>query len=146
MSKYDHTSYPDVSRGNEGGAFQPSLSIAAGLNSRDLPLDHLDQNSKMCRILTHCGNRRFGAIRNLRKMKQMALPIYVLKPLHLRSNPPVLHRKEKNIHRINRLTLRSSGITSVDVVGTGPQTGLRGTVFSKVINLGYRTRLAVKTE
>jgi hypothetical protein len=64
----------------------------------------------------------------------------------LRSNPPVLHRKENNIHRINRLPLRSSGITSVDVVGTGPRRGLGGTVFSKVRNLGYRTRLAVKTE
>ena len=64
----------------------------------------------------------------------------------LRSNPRVLHRKEKNIYRINRLPLRSSGFTCVDVVGTGLQTGLRGTVFSKVRNLGYRTRLAVKTE
>jgi hypothetical protein len=37
----------------------------------------------------------------------------------LRNDPPVLHRKDNNIHRINPLPLRSSGITSVDVVGTG---------------------------
>ena len=32
--------------------------------------------------------------------------------------------EKRNIHRINRLPLRSLDITSVDVVGTGPQTGL----------------------
>src|SRR5450631_1387552 len=64
----------------------------------------------------------------------------------VRSDPPALHRKENNIHRTNRLPLRSSGITSVDVVGTGPRRRLRGTVYSKVRNLGYRAHLAMKTE
>src|SRR5450755_4327996 len=82
----------------------------------------------------------------VQRLHRKATPTSQRRLRSLRSTPPVLHRKEKNIHRINRLPLRSPGITSVDVVGTGPQTGLRGTVFSKVRNLGYRTRLAVKTE